>query len=628
MTRMLGLVLVGLLFALLPLGQNFADAPAYNEFDARGAEPLKLGQGSSGPWWMAETALTKSGALRLDDKSWWDQAAALEPGDSFLLDDGKGLVRRESFQDRSGKTIDGIVWVIDDDEDGSLRDGGDKDSDCYVADYHRDGTVDRMVDYIDSDGDGDPDEMDIRYFVDSELRYCWFGDDIDDDSAMWSLNGYEYGGPSFFESDPYGDSMIYMNKLDTEKGTWSPISECPFAFYDTDADGYSEVVVRCSAVPLKYDPAVDPDYANDYGNFAAPWNAVLNEMGIVNIRYGFDVDNQSSKDTPLHYDFGFNLVGAAPYDFPGMRHFNPKRRPPQTTTVTPWKELRAICDRYEARETGFSWHENHDNTISIGYGKNAEDDYRWEGVFWIWERRFMENTGGPGQKWNVRREYSTTPASSRMLYYSAVDQRIHLKHAKEGWIQVGHFAGLDTLGEIRMFDTDGNGYYDRWEYDFGTWKRVATVRDEKAKDIPWNYETLSKTYMEKILPESVKANKGFMAAMNAIHPFSTPPEFEQALKNESLNYRRYAQEVLRELQYADFVTHWSNDVTEVLATQPMDDLRRLEPEVRAVNPSSQTAWDLQRVLSKLDQLYGQGDLEEAGKLLETSVKTFEILRKK
>ena len=123
------------------------------------------------------------------------------------------------------------------------------DSDCYVADYGRDGVVDRMVDYLDNDGDGDPDEMDIRYFVDGELRYCWFGDDVDDDSAMWSLSGYEYGGPSFFESDPYGDSMIYMNKLDTEKGVWSPISECPFAFYDTDGDGYSETVVRVQCGP-------------------------------------------------------------------------------------------------------------------------------------------------------------------------------------------------------------------------------------------------------------------------------------------------------------------------------------------------------------------------------------------
>ena len=144
---------------------------------AGAAESLGLGQGMDGPWWMAETALTKSGGLRLDAKPWWARATALEPGASFTLDNGKELVRRESFKDRAGKPVDAIVWVLDDDEDGSVQDGGDRDSDCYVADYGRDGAVDRMVDYIDdSDGDNDPDEMDIRYFVDGELRYCWFGD--------------------------------------------------------------------------------------------------------------------------------------------------------------------------------------------------------------------------------------------------------------------------------------------------------------------------------------------------------------------------------------------------------------------------------------------------------------------
>ena len=69
-------------------------------------------------------------------------------------------------------------------------------------------------------------------------------------------------GDSYFESDPYGDNILYMNKLNSDEGTWSPISECPFAFYDVDGDGYGEVVVRVSAVPLNYHPSQDPDYAN------------------------------------------------------------------------------------------------------------------------------------------------------------------------------------------------------------------------------------------------------------------------------------------------------------------------------------------------------------------------------
>ncbi|MCC6488109.1 MAG: hypothetical protein IT364_11475 [Candidatus Hydrogenedentes bacterium] len=589
------------------------------------AAALKLGEDGQGPWWMQATALSSSGELRLDRKAWWDQAAALRVGESFAVDEGKGLVRRETFEDRGGKAQDAIVWVIDDDEDGSVGAGGDRDSDCYVADYGRDGSVDRMVDYIDDDGDNDPDEMDIRYFVDSELRYCWFGVDLDDDSSMWSLSGYEYGGPSFFESDPYGDSMIYMNKLDTESGGWSPISECPFAFYDTDGDGQSEVVVRCSAVPISYDTDVDPDYANDYSHFAAPWKPALRHMGIVNIRYGFDIDKGSSDAMPLHYDFGFNLVGAAPYDYPGAKHVNLKRRPPQTTVVTPWADLRGICDAYEAKETGFSWHEESDDTIDIGHGEHSDADRRWEGVFWTWERRFMENTGGPGQKWNVRREYGTKPSTSRELYYSPVDRRIHLKHAQEGWMQVGHFAGLGALGEIRTFDTDGDGYLDRWEYDFGDWHRVAQVMDERAEDLEWNVDALSDRYMGQILPEANKANQRFMAAMATRRAFDADSKLVEAASGEPGICQRYAQDILRELQYADFYTYWSGVAARALADQSMDDLRQLDAEARASGVTSQTAWDLRRLLSRIDWLYGQGELDEAARLLEESEQMFRIV---
>ena len=131
---------------------------------------------------------------------------------------GRELVRAERIQDRSGKEHDAIVWVIDDDGDGSIKTGGDKDSDCYVADWERDGIVDRMVDYQDLDGDNDPDEMDIRYFTNGRLNNSWFGQDLDDDSNHVEPRGYEYSGESFFESDPYGNEMIYMDKFDPARG--------------------------------------------------------------------------------------------------------------------------------------------------------------------------------------------------------------------------------------------------------------------------------------------------------------------------------------------------------------------------------------------------------------------------
>lgn len=577
---------------------------------------MTAGQDGGGPWWMRETALTTDGKFDLKAKSWWPRACRLKAGESFLIDvpgsDSPAmLVRRETFK-KGNREIEAIVWIIDDDRDGSVLKGGDRDSDCYVADYGPDGVVDRMVDYIDNDNDNDPDEMDIRYFVNGALNYCWFGMDLDDDNLMWSLVGYEYGGPSFFEGDPYGNGMIFMNKFNPNKGSWSPISECPFAFYDTDGDGQSEVVVRVSAVPIKYDKDRFPDYANT--QYGEPWSPEMDQMGIVNIRYSFDIDNLSSKETPLHYDFGFNLVGSALYDYAGMRYFNPKRRPPQTVCVVPYNRMLDVSNTFHAKETGFSWHENVDDTIAIGYGKWQKDDWRWEGVFWIWERRFMENTGGPCQKWNVRREWSDHPADRRELYYSEIDHRIHLFGAHEGWIQVGHFAGLNELGEIRMFDTDDNGYFDRWEVYWGndpTPARVTQVRDEKARRIPFDEKWLSEFYTRDVLPKVAVENDKLMAAMSSVQPFTVPEPLLKAMGTGSPGYRRYAQDIACEMQYQALRKQWIEKSRMVLGSAKKDDLRGMAETVQKTTWNSRTAWKVTQAIEKLDVTFGQRNVEGA-----------------
>jgi len=593
---------------------------------------MPAGRGADGPWWMRQTALTRDGQLDLTSKPWWPRARQLELGEQFVIDAGaeladRMLVRRERFKIRSGKQIEGIVWVIDDDADGSIRKGGDRDSDCYVVDYGCDGTVDRMVDYIDDDNDHDPDEMDIRYFTGGRLNHCWFGMDLDDDDAMWSLAGYEYGGPSFFEADPYGDNMIYMNKFNPDKGAWYPISECPFAFYDTDGDGTSEVVVRVSAVPLDYDRDLHPDYANS--QYRMRWNSDMERMGIVNIRYSFDVDNLSSKDRPLHYDFGFNLVGPTPYACDRMDHFNAKRRPPQVTCVIPHGALRSFSDHYRAEETGFTWHEQYDDTIAIGYGDQKDLDYRWEGVFWIWERRFMENTGGPNQRWNVRREFSRRPSNRRELYFSEVDRRIHLFGAEEGWIQVGHFNGLDALGEIRMFDTDGNGYFDRWEVCLGENSvpvRVTTVRDERVRALPpFDYEQISRYYTQEVLPEAMAANARVTAAMREVRAYKVPAELKAACQTGPPNCRRYAQDIARELRYQDLRQHFTGRAHEVIRDAGLNDLRKMNESQRETTANTHSAWRLIRVLQQLDVAYGQGADGQVCELLRELARVAEPL---
>ncbi|HPK00678.1 MAG TPA: hypothetical protein PKW60_14425, partial [Candidatus Hydrogenedentes bacterium] len=90
------------------------------------------------------------------------------------------------------------------------------------------------------------------------------------------------------------------------------------------------------------------------------------------------------------------------------------------------------------------------------------------------------------------------------------------------------------------------------------------------------------------------------------------------------NFHRYAQDILREFQYRDFYTHWSDVVTRALAEFPVDDLWHLNAEKRASQPTSQTAWDLRRALSRIDTLYGQGKLREAAQEIESNAPTFRM----
>ena len=462
------------------------------------------------PWWIQETAMKPGGELRLDDKPWWPRARALKTGEQFTVQSqgpggGLMLVRRETRQMLPGEEM--IVWIIDDDGDLPPADPlPDTDSDCYVADYGGDGTVDQLLDYLDEDADGDADIMEFRYFTGSRLRVGLNAVDLDDDNLMKPVIDYQRlaGDDNYFLIDTSGNSQYYHQIYDPDAGTWIPASECPFTFIDTDGDGASEVVLRFSAVPKDFDRAAEPDWANRWAIHLGPFLPMMKEMGVAAIRYSFDVDNLSGPAQPHHYEMGFNLNGFVPYAFEGMERPNALRRPPQTNLALPPDRSRAVADSYPAASTGFSFREFSDGTINLGYSKrDREYDQRWEGVFWMWRRVIMQNTGGPVQTWNVRREFSSKSADRRRVYYSPVDRRLHLKGAEQGWLRVGAIHDQEPIGEWRMYDTDGDGYFDRWEwYDAGAGEpyRVAEIRDADNLDFGDDYEKMFAFYNETAVP--------------------------------------------------------------------------------------------------------------------------------
>jgi hypothetical protein len=158
---------------------------------------------------------------------------AIKNGEYFTISSmepsgGKMIVRRET-RTRSRTPQDMIVWILDDDGDMPPdASQGDTDSDCYVADYGCDGKVDRMVDYIDADGDQIPDEMEIRSFVDGECgvlgsERIWMGrEDVEYRRLRIPWR--------FFFVRSLWKQRNYMNKYHPQRDCWIPISECPFSF--------------------------------------------------------------------------------------------------------------------------------------------------------------------------------------------------------------------------------------------------------------------------------------------------------------------------------------------------------------------------------------------------------------
>jgi hypothetical protein len=230
----------------------------------------------------------------------------------------------------------------------------------------------------------------------------------------------------------------------------------------------------------------------------------------------------------------------------------------------------------------------------------------------------------------VRREWSSKPTNRRELYYSEVDRRVHLFGAEEGWIEIGNFSGLGRIGEIRMLDTDKNGYFDRWEvYLAGQEQpvRVTTVRDERARRVNFDKDYLYRPYAREVLPEAMAANDKLMKAMDGVLPYEIPVGLRKAISTGPDGFRRYAQDVARELQYQilrSLLMKRSDGVLADLATGERDDrthgdlpriIRERKGDIEST-PNSHTAWKLARALMDLDQAYGQGDYDRACDLLD------------
>jgi hypothetical protein len=205
-----------------------------------------------------------------------------------------------------------------------------------------------------------------------------------------------------------------------------------------------------------------------------------------------------------------------------------------------WKSALQHALSYPASEDGFSWDE-------------ARGVHRWEGQFWIYERRILANTGGPNERWNMRREFLGSPTKHRQLYYSGVDKRYHLFGASEMWIEVGHLVDDKKDLEIRAYDTNHDGFFDTWEVfrsGQATPVRVTRVLDPQAQLIPLDRKSMMREYNDHILPNAVSEDQQLIAEMKKFVSSSLAAKYEQAaVQAQMMERRRYCLDIARELYF-------------------------------------------------------------------------------
>ena len=219
----------------------------------------------------------------------------------------------------------------------------------------------------------------------------------------------------------------------------------------------------------------------------------------------------------------------------------------------------------------------------------------------------------------MRREYDKNPAKERRLYYSDVDKRIHLFGAQEGWIEIGHIFGDEKIGEIRYFDTNGDGFFDRWEFDLnndGRPERIATLTDPKARRVPFEYNSLSQFYNKDVLPKAIDVNQKVIAAMKGLVSLDDKRVFkleDMANRTDLVEKKRYLLDIVREFYYEallDKLYHVSKADPYVVASREGRSLTREE------GFESEKWWQLTRDISILDQNYNSGNYEAVLEILK------------
>jgi len=396
---------------------------------------------------------------------------------------------------------------------------GDQVGDVMQIDKNGDGIYDTALDinikWADNDGDG---RADLQAFATQGRE--WSNGKFDPGNSHWMVfidvekdgvlgwldwekydfdnDNWGYTGLTDWLPDYNGDAVFLKvhrppQSLPDPRLNW----ENPFAFFDLDKDGASEMAIRW----LDPVPPLDKDVTKLSG--------VLNEAFAT-----FDVDNDSTKGNETDYDLSLRGAGGPGIPYRQYVHKYPALKGnPKFDQCFQWNNWRQIDELiYMPHEKSF------DNFFNARWGSmyfvfdEDDDDHRWERVEMYYP---MHGFGGPKEidlystkKWRRsnyaelamvapgerpgisghpqadsigdRGEFDEDNSGGGKLYAGVFDRKLHLAGAEWGAWTVdknGEFHGGNKTPSprpiaprveevVKYTDTDNNGFLDTVEYDY------------------------------------------------------------------------------------------------------------------------------------------------------------------
>ena len=416
-----------------------------------------------------------------------------------------------------------VRWL---DENGDLAPSdtrGDMVADVLQVDKNGDGLYDGPLDlnvkWADNDGDG---RADLQAFVThspewsegkwnaSESHWMVFID-VEKDGVLGRLdwekldfgnNNWDYTGLANWRPDYNGDAVFLKihrppQALPDPRLNW----ENPFAFYDTDGDGASEMAMRWLD-PGSNQPAVE--------NGVSALSGVLGEAFVT-----FDLDNDSGRGNETDYDMTLRGAGGRGVPYRQFAHKYPALRGREKFDACfQWNNWRRIDElMYMPHDKGF------DQFFKAGWASiffvfdEDDDDHRWERVEmyypmhgfggpeseidvystkrWVRSNYAGEAMAAEGQRPGImghpqadslgdRGEWDRDNSGGGKLYVGVFDRKLHLHGAESGaWLvdkNAEYHGGNKTPSPkplaprveevVKYTDADGNGFLDTVEYDY------------------------------------------------------------------------------------------------------------------------------------------------------------------